>query len=107
MPTRVLVDECVPRPVHGLLIGFQVRSVQDMGWTGVKNGALIGLAAPDFDAIFTVDRDFGSTYAGAPPVGIVILQIGSTDPVKLRPHMPAVCEALAAVRRGEIKRVGA
>ena len=107
MATRVLVDECVPRPVHRELTGFEIRSVHEMGWAGVKNGALIDLAAAAFDAIFTVDRDFGRTHVGAPPVGIVILEVGSTDPVKLRPHMPAVCEALAAVRRGEVRRVGA
>jgi hypothetical protein len=78
-----------------------------MGWAGVKNGALIDLAAAEFDAIFTVDRDFGATYAGAPPVGIVILEVGSTDPIKLRPHIGAVIDALAIVRPGEIKRVGA
>jgi glucose-6-phosphate isomerase len=93
--------------VHRDLAGFEIRSVQEMGWAGVKNGALIDLAAAGFDAIFTVDRDFGGRYEGTPPVGIVILQVGSTDPVKLRPHMRAVAEALATVRRGEIKRVGA
>jgi hypothetical protein len=78
-----------------------------MGWAGVKNGALIKLAAAEFDVIFTVDRDFGAALPGPPPVGIVILQVGSTDPIKLRPHMSAVLDALAAVRPGEIKRVGA
>ncbi len=107
MPARVLVDECVPRPLHRDLTGFQVRSVQEMGWAGVKNGVLIKLAAAEFDAIFTVDRDFGAAYTGAPPVGIVILEVGSTDPNKLRPHMAAVITALAVVRPGEIKRVGA
>jgi predicted nuclease of predicted toxin-antitoxin system len=107
LPTRVLVDECVPRPLHRDLTGFQVRSVQEMGWAGVKNGALIKLAAAEFDAIFTVDRDFGATYTGAPPVGIVILEAGTTDPNKLRPYMGAVTDALAVVRPGEIKRVGA
>ena len=78
-----------------------------MGWAGVRNGALIKLAGTQFDAIFTVDRDFGGSYTGAPPVGIVILEAGSTDPTKLRPHMRAVVDALAVVRPGEIIRVGA
>lgn len=107
MPTRVLVDECVPRPLQRELTAFQVRSVQEMGWVGVKNGALIELAASQFDVIFTVDREFGASYQGPMRVGIVILEAGSTDPVKLRPHMPAVAEALAGVRPGEVRRVGA
>ncbi|HEX9730213.1 MAG TPA: type II toxin-antitoxin system RelE/ParE family toxin [Gemmatimonadales bacterium] len=44
MPTRVLVDECVPRPLQRELTAFQVRSVQEMGWAGVKNGALLYVA---------------------------------------------------------------
>ena len=56
MPTRVLIDECVPRPLQRELAAFEVWSVQEMGWAGVKNGALIELAAGQFDAIFTVDR---------------------------------------------------
>jgi hypothetical protein len=53
----------------------------------------------------TVDRDFGSTYTGVIPLGIVILAAGTTDPTLLRPHMPAVLEALRAVKRGEVRRV--
>jgi len=78
-----------------------------MGWAGVKNGALIELATGAFDVIFTVDREFGTTYRGPVSIGIVILEVGSTDPVKLLPHMPRVAEALGNVRPGEVRRVGA
>jgi len=78
-----------------------------MGWAGVKNGALIELAADAFDVIFTVDREFGATYREPIRIGIVILEVGSTDPVKLLPHMPRVAEALEDVRPGEVRRVGA
>ena len=107
MPPRVLIDECVPRPLQRELSAFDVRSVHEMGWAGVKNGALIELAADQFDAIFTVGREFGAAYRGLATIGIVILEVGSTDPVKLRPHMPAVAEALVRVRPGEVRRVGA
>lgn len=78
-----------------------------MGWAGVKNSALIDRAGEDFDAIFTVDRDFGSQYGGQLPLGIVILQAGTTDPVKLRPRVASVLEALLRLKRGEVIRVGA
>lgn len=78
-----------------------------MDWSGVKNSALIDRAGDDFDAIFTVDRDFGSRYRGQLPVGIVILQAGTTDPVKLRPYLASVLEALSRLKRGEVIRVGA
>lgn len=78
-----------------------------MGWAGIKNSALIDRAADGFDAIFTVDREFGSRYRGQLPVGVVILQAGTADPVTLRPHLTSVTEALSRVKRGEVIRVGA
>jgi predicted nuclease of predicted toxin-antitoxin system len=104
---RVLLDECVPLQLKRDLTGHTVSTVRDMGWSGVKNGALIELAAEHFDAIFTVDREFGTRLPDAPKLAIVILEAGSTDPVRLRPHMPAVVQALAEARLGQITRLGA
>lgn len=35
---------------------MQVKTVQDMGWAGIKNGALLRLADAKFDALLTVDQ---------------------------------------------------
>ena len=53
---RLLLDESVPSRLRRALPGHVVRSVVEMGWSGVKNGKLLGLAAADFDAFITVDR---------------------------------------------------
>jgi hypothetical protein len=34
----------------------EVQTVQDMGWAGIKNGALLKLANGQFDALLTVDQ---------------------------------------------------
>ena len=62
---RVLIDECVPKQLKADFGDWDLRTVQEMGWAGIKNSALIDRAADAFDAIFTVDRDFGSTTAGS------------------------------------------
>ena len=62
---RVLLDECVPRQLRRELTGFEVHTVQDMGWAGVKNGALLELAATQFDVLLTVDRDLELAHAKA------------------------------------------
>jgi hypothetical protein len=54
---RVLLDECVPRALRGELSGHEVKTVAEAGWAGVKNGALVQLAAKDFDVLLTVDRN--------------------------------------------------
>ena len=41
---KVLLDECVPRPLWFDFIGHAVDYVTEMGWSGVKNGELPELA---------------------------------------------------------------
>ena len=38
---KILFDECVPKRLYKLLEGHDVKTVQDMGWKGVKNGELL------------------------------------------------------------------
>ena len=105
---RVLLDECVPRQLRRELAEFEVHTVQEVGWAGVKNGALLELAATKFDILFTVDRDLEPVHAKArTKPALVILAAGTTDPVKLQPYMPAVRAALQAVKPGELRRVDA
>ena len=86
-----------------MLPGFDVRTVRDMRWAGAKNGALIDLAAEaGFQAIFTVDREFGATHRGPLPLGVVMLAARTTNPERLSPFMERVAEALGQVRKGEI-----
>jgi predicted nuclease of predicted toxin-antitoxin system len=47
---RLLIDECLPRALKRLLRGHTCRTVQEMAWSGIKNGALLSLAEADFDA---------------------------------------------------------
>ncbi len=107
MPIRVLLEECVPRQLKRDLAEFEVRTVGDLRWSGIKNGALILRASAEFDVIFTVDRDFGRTAPAPPPVGIVIVEIGATDAELLRNHLDAIQEALRTTTRGEVRRIRA
>lgn len=60
---RVLLDECVPRQLRRELPGHDVRTVQEMGWTGTENGALLHLANGRFDVLLTVDQRIESPAA--------------------------------------------
>jgi hypothetical protein len=37
---KILLDECVPWPIHTLLVGHECLTAQQRGWGGVKNGEL-------------------------------------------------------------------
>ena len=52
---RLLIDECLPRALKRLLRGHTCRTVQEMAWSGIKNGALLSLAQGEFDALITID----------------------------------------------------
>lgn len=41
---RVLLDECLPWKLKREIVGHDVATVADMGWRGIKNGALLRLA---------------------------------------------------------------
>jgi hypothetical protein len=47
---RLLLDESVPRRLRRASPGHSVKTAVEMGWGGVKNGALLVLAAAEFDA---------------------------------------------------------
>ena len=104
---RLLLDECVPKRLKRELLGHEVKTVQDMGWAGIKNGALLKLADGQFDALLTVDQ--GIEYQqnlSALTISVVVIQAASNDVDDLRPLLPAVELALTDLRAGEIYRVG-
>ncbi len=38
---RILLDECVPKPLKRELADYEIHTVVEMGWSGKKNGALL------------------------------------------------------------------
>jgi hypothetical protein len=51
---RLLLDECVPRPLLRDLAGPDVHHVVDLGWSSKRNGELLQLMlAQRFEALLT------------------------------------------------------
>jgi predicted nuclease of predicted toxin-antitoxin system len=48
---KMLLDECVPWPLHQLLEGHVCTTSQTRGWSGMKNGDLLRLAEAEFDEV--------------------------------------------------------
>lgn len=105
---RVLLDECVPQRLARGLTGHDVSSVQQMGWSGERNGELLALMkASGFAALVTVDRNL-QYQQNLTATGIsVVLIVARTNRIKrLMPLAPKVCDALAGIRAGEFIRIG-
>jgi len=58
---KILLDECVPWPMHRLLIGHECRTAQQAGWGGIENGRLLKLAETAF-RILKRDLTLARTY---------------------------------------------
>jgi predicted nuclease of predicted toxin-antitoxin system len=54
---KILIDESLPRYLKRVLTSHDVRTVQEMGWAGVENGALLELAESDFEVFLTADKN--------------------------------------------------
>ena len=54
---RILIDESLPRYTKRMLSSHIASTVQDMGWTGAKNGKLLSLAEGQFDVFLTADKN--------------------------------------------------
>ena len=63
---RLLLDESVPRRLRRALPAHTVKTAVEVGWSGVKNGALLTMAAAEFDAFITVDKNLPSLDCGSP-----------------------------------------
>lgn len=46
---RILLDESIPRRLSRALAEHTVSTVVEAGWSGVKNGKLLALAAGQYD----------------------------------------------------------
>lgn len=71
-----------------------------MGWCGVKNGALLRLAAEHhFDLLLTIDKGYATEQnLTALPTAILLVEVGSDDIdvlVKLAPQMLQILATLS------------
>jgi predicted nuclease of predicted toxin-antitoxin system len=103
---RLLLDESVPARLRRALPGHEVRTVVEMGWSGVKNGRLLALAAGEFDAFITVDKNLAYQQNLATlPVAVVVLDAVSIELPALLPLVPRVEAALLSLKPCEYVRI--
>lgn len=98
---RLLLDECIDRKLAREFVGYDVKTVPQMGWAGVKNGQLLTLAAAAFDVFITVDRNL-SFQQNLPQfdIAVIVLQAPSNRWADLRPLVPQVLAILTTAAKG-------
>ena len=99
---KLLLDECIDRKFAREFVDYDVKTVPQMGWAGIKNGQLLALAEAEFDALITVDRNL-SFQQNLPQfdIAVIVLQASSNRLADLKPLVPKILAILAIADRGQ------
>ncbi len=58
---KILLDECITKKLKSYLLDFEVYSVLEMNWSGLKNGELLkNCSINKFDILLTIDKNISS-----------------------------------------------
>lgn len=101
---KILIDECVPAPFARLLSQHTCRTVEQCGWRGIQNGALISLAEKEFDLSVTADQNirYQQNLAG---FRIAVVELSTNDFKRLRDSVELIRSQLERANGGNLVRV--
>ena len=101
---KILLDECVPWPMHRLRVGQECRTAQQCGWGGTKNGQLIALAENEFDLFITSDQNlrYQQNLKGRK---ISILELSTNNLRRIETAADQIRRALTQLKPGEYWRL--
>ncbi len=101
---KVSLDECVPWPLHSLLMGHACETPVRRGWGGIKNGALLQAAEGEFDLFITCDQNirYQQNLAGRK---IAIIELSTNNWRDIRAAIDLIRTAADAIGPGEYRTV--
>ena len=78
----------------------------ELGWGGIKNGALLNRADGNFDVFVTVDRNLEyQQNLKERKFAVVVLCASSNDISDLLPLIPSLLATLPTLRMGECRHI--
>ncbi len=104
---KILVDECVDWRLSRDIVGHEVKTTRQMGWSIIRNGELLGLAAKQFDVFVTVDRNL-SFQQNLPAfvIAVIVLRARTNRLSDLQPLVPELLSCIPTARPGAVTYVG-
>ncbi|HKO98940.1 MAG TPA: hypothetical protein VJU86_18205 [Pyrinomonadaceae bacterium] len=94
---RILFDQGTPVPLRHHLVGHEVTTAFELGWSNLENGALLLAAEGRFDLMITTDQNIRyQQKEGSRTLGILVLMTTSW------PWMQSgIPEIIAAINQGK------
>lgn len=104
---RILIDECMPRKLKQAFSAYDVATVQEMRWSGKKNGVLLRLmAAYGFGVLLTSDQNLSYQQSiESLPVAVIVMVALTNKLSDLLPLVPQVETVLRTIVPGTIVEV--
>lgn len=101
---KVIIDECVPHIVKKRLPDRGIKTVQEMGWSGIKNGELLKLVERQFDLFITSDKNlrYQQNLAGRQ---LAIVLLPSNQVPVLVSLLSEIDEAIGNADPGEFREI--
>ncbi|OFW36389.1 MAG: hypothetical protein A3J28_17530 [Acidobacteria bacterium RIFCSPLOWO2_12_FULL_60_22] len=104
---RVLLDEQLPRQLVSLLLGHEVRTVQQVGWAGLKNGELLQRAEEEgFEVFLTADQNLAfQQNLQQSGLCVLVVRAASNALEDLHPLVPSILAEIRKAQPGRVIRV--
>jgi hypothetical protein len=104
---RVFLDECVDWRLSRDIVGHDVKTARQMGWTAITNGELLALVAQQFDAFVTVDRNLSfQQNLKAYSLAVIVLHAKTNRLADLRLLVPNLLSVLGSPMPGAVQISG-
>ena len=97
---KIIIDECVPHIVKKRLPDREIKTVQEMGWAGVKNGELLKFVEAEFDVFITSDKNL-RYQQNLQNRSLAILLLPSNQIPIVKNLMPQIDEELERIKLGD------
>lgn len=102
----ILLDENLDWRLRRELPGHEVESVPLIGWSGLKNGALLAQAEQRFEVLVTMDSSMVHQQNLARyRIAVIALKARSNRLADTRPLMPRVLAVLPTVKPGTLTEI--
>ncbi len=100
---KILLDECVTHKLKKFLQEYEVFTVTEMGFSGLKNGKLLATAqSSGFDMLLTIDKniDYQQNIANF-DLSVVVLDVIKSNIKYLEPLIPEFEKQLDNFEKGK------
>ena len=96
---KILIDENLPKKLKKTLSDFEIYTIQEMDWLGLKNGELIrSMIENKFDTLITFDQNLQyqqnlSNY----PISFVLVNLQNNQFATILPHIEKMKKLLKII----------